>query len=126
MITGTNELKTLANHISSQCKWKFDGRKCNSNQKWNNDKYWCECKKHQTCKKYYIWNPATCTCKSRKYLVNIIDDSVIMCDEVMNAEETKTVTTNFNDKNAICEIQTFYILLVFSLTTTALLRAVSI
>ena len=37
-ITGINELKALTKHISWECKWKFDGRKCNSNQWWNNDK----------------------------------------------------------------------------------------
>ena len=40
---------------------------------------------------------------------SIIDDSVIMCDEIRDAEakwhdeETKTVATNFNRKNAIYE-----------------------
>ena len=38
MITGINESKTLAKHISCECKCKFDGRKCNSDQWWNNDK----------------------------------------------------------------------------------------
>ena len=38
MITGTNESKTLAKHISCECKCKFDGTKCNSNQWWNNSK----------------------------------------------------------------------------------------
>ena len=38
MITVINELKTLAKYISCKCKCKFDGRKCNSNQKWNKDK----------------------------------------------------------------------------------------
>ena len=28
MITGINELKTLAKHISCECKCKFDGIKC--------------------------------------------------------------------------------------------------
>ena len=32
MITGINESKTLTSHISSECKCKFDGRKCNSDQ----------------------------------------------------------------------------------------------
>ena len=32
MITGINESKTLAKHISSKYKCKFDGRKCNSDQ----------------------------------------------------------------------------------------------
>ena len=38
MISGINESKTLTKHRSCECKCKFDGRKCNSNQKWNNDK----------------------------------------------------------------------------------------
>ena len=46
MITGINESKTLTKHISCECKCKVDGRKCNSNEKWNNDKCRCECKKH--------------------------------------------------------------------------------
>ena len=39
MITGINESKTLTKHISCECKCRFDGRKCNSDQWWNNDKY---------------------------------------------------------------------------------------
>ena len=38
MITGINESKTLTKHISCECKCRFDGRKCNSNQWWNNNK----------------------------------------------------------------------------------------
>ena len=49
MNTGINESKKLTKHILCECKCKFDGRKCNSNQKWNNDKCWCECKKHHIC-----------------------------------------------------------------------------
>ena len=37
-ITGINELKTLTKHLSCECKCRFDGKKCNSNQWWNNDK----------------------------------------------------------------------------------------
>ena len=39
MITGKNESKILTKDISCECKCKFDGRKCNSNQWWNNDKF---------------------------------------------------------------------------------------
>ena len=45
MITEINDSKTLTKHSPCECKCKFDGRKCNSNQKWNNDKYQCECQK---------------------------------------------------------------------------------
>ena len=45
MITGINELEILTKHISCECKCKFDGRKCNSDQWENNNKYLCDCKK---------------------------------------------------------------------------------
>ena len=43
-----------------------------------------------------------------------------------NDEETKTVPTNFNEKNITCKAQNFYILLAFSIITIAILIAVSI
>ena len=52
-------------------------------------------KKH-VCKKDYIWNPATCSCKNGKYLEIIIDDSVVTCGEVI--EEEKSIPTNLNEK----------------------------
>ena len=61
-----NESKTLIRPISCQCKYKFDSRKFNSTQKWNNDKSQCECKKR---KKYRLWEedyaltPSRCTCQ---------------------------------------------------------------
>ena len=84
MIAGINESKTLTKHISCKCKCKFDGRKCNSNQKRNNDKYRCEFKKHNICEKDYIWNPATCCCKNGKYLANVNDHSVITHDLIID------------------------------------------
>ena len=76
MITGMNEPKTLEKHVSYKCEWKFDSRKCNSNQKWNNDKCQCECKNkknHQTFEKIYIWNPGPFSYKNGKYLWSVID-----------------------------------------------------
>ena len=55
MITGINEQKTLTKDVSCKYKCKFDGRKCNSNQKWNNDKCRCECKKHHIREKKIIF-----------------------------------------------------------------------
>ena len=91
------ESKILAKNISCECKCKFDGRKCNSNQKWNTIKCRWECKKHHICEKEYIWNPATYSSKNGKYLATIIDDSVITCDEIIDAE-TKAIPKNFNEK----------------------------
>ena len=87
MITGINKSKTLAKHISCECKCKFDGRKRDSNEKWNNDKCQCECKKHNICEKDYLWNPAIYSCKNGKYLTSIMDDSVITGDKIIDTEE---------------------------------------
>ena len=57
MITGINESKTLTKDISRGCKCKFDGKKYNSNQKWNNDKCQYECnnlKKRYVRKRLYL------------------------------------------------------------------------
>ena len=50
-----------------------------------------------------------------------MDDSAIICDKIIDAEETKTIP-----KNMPCKTQNFYILLTFLLITIALLIAVSI
>ena len=118
MIPENSESKILIKDISYKCKCKFDGRKCNSPQKWNNDKCRCEYKKH-ICEKEYIWNTATCSCKNGKYLASIINDSVIICDEITNAE-TKTIPKNFNEKDITCKTQNFYVLLAFLLITLVL------
>ena len=56
-------------------------------------------------KKYYICNPATCSCENSKYVEIIIGDSVITCVKIMEKQtvptkavltkstSTKTVTT---------------------------------
>ena len=49
MITRINGAETLVKHISCDCK--FGSTTCNSNQKLNNDKSQCECKKYRKWKK---------------------------------------------------------------------------
>ena len=53
-----------------------------------------------------IKNPATCSSENAQYLVNIIDDLVITWDRIIE-KETQKVTTNFNEKNAICKTKCF-------------------
>ena len=38
------------------------------------------------------WNPSTCICKNGKYLKNIADTSVIVCDKIINV--TDSLSTN--------------------------------
>ena len=44
MIIGINQSRTLTKHISCKFECKFGGKKCNSNEKWNNNKCRCESK----------------------------------------------------------------------------------
>ena len=120
-ITGINESKTLTKHISCEYKCKLDGRKCNSNQKWDNHKCWCECKKHYMGQKDYIWIPVSCRCKYGKYLGSVIDKSMIKCDKIIDTEEKETFPTIFNERKATCKTQNLDILLGFLLITIALL-----
>ena len=138
LITGINESKTLTKHISCECKCKIDGRKCNSDQWWNNDKCRFEGIKRHECEKNYIWNPTAFNCGNGKYLAIIIHDSAIICDEGIDAgmdadadvearldeedklnneaksndEETKTVSKNFMKKISLLKnkISIFYLL----------------
>ena len=125
MITGINESETLTKHISCECKCRFDERKCNSNQRWNNGKCRCECKKRHVCGKDYVWNPTTCNCENGKYLASIMDDSAIMYNEIIDAEANSNDETNFNEKKASGKTQKLYILLAFLLVTIVLLIVVS-
>ena len=122
IIIGVNESKTLTKHVSCKCNCKFDGKSCNSDQWQNNVKCQCECRKHHVCEKDYVWNPAICNCENEKYIATIKDDSVIMCNEII--EETVSIKSNENKAN--CKTQNFYILLAVLLITIALLIALSI
>ena len=55
-------------------------------------------KKRHVHERDQIWNLASCSFENGKYLASITDNSVNMCNEIIE-EETKTVTTNFNEKN---------------------------
>ena len=126
MITWVNKSKTLTKHISCKCKGKFDGRKGNSNQWWNKDKYRCECQKYHICGKDYIRNPDACSWENRKYFASIIDDSVTTCDEIIDLEfKSNNKKAKAIPKNKICEKKNFCVLLAFLVITIALFTVVS-
>ena len=60
--------------------------------------------KYNICERDYIWNPAICICENN--LASIIDNSVIMCDEIIDAE-AETVPTNFNERKVAYKTQNF-------------------
>ena len=93
VITGINKSKKLTKHVSCKCEYKFDSRKCNSNQKWNNDKCGCECKNP---KKHCVWaKDYICymSMKNGEYVESIIDVSLILCDEIIDTTKTASTKT---------------------------------
>ena len=63
MITGINESKTLTKHISCEYECRFDGRKCNSDQWWNNRKCRCECNEETN------FSEKNATCKTQNFYI---------------------------------------------------------
>ena len=112
-------------HWQSEYKCKLNGKERNSDQLWNNDKCQCEYKKYHVFEK----NPPTCSCKNRKSLASVMDDSAIICDEVIdgdadtqaklqdeaksNGKEIKIVRANFNEKNITYKTQICLFFLAF-------------
>ena len=48
---------------------KIHSRKCNTRQKWNNDKCQCRSKnpiRHRICEEDYVWNPSKRACEFNK------------------------------------------------------------
>ena len=72
----------------------MDGRKYNSNQKWNKNKVDMSVK----IRKKITWNPDKCTCENGKYLTSIIDKSVL-CYETI--ETTKSIVTKIAPAKSI-------------------------
>ena len=63
-----------------------------------------------------------------KFLASIMYDSMITCDEVIKSydEETKIISTNFNEKKVTFKTQSFYVSIAFLLIIMAILIAVRI
>ena len=120
LITEINQSQTLPKHISCKSICKFDRKKVTQ----INDRITINVTKKN--EKYYIWYLCTYSCENGKYFASIMSDSAILCDKSQSDQETKTIHTNFKEKEATCKTQNFYILLAFLFITIALLIAVSI
>ena len=103
MITEINESKTLTKHTSCECKCKFDGRKCNSDQ-WRNNNVDVSVKNVMYVKGITFGILLHVVVK----MENIMDDSAVICDEVIESYEEET---NFNEKKqpVKCKNSIFYL-----------------
>ena len=47
----------------------------------------------------YIWNPATYDCENGEYVANVIDNSVIPCDEIVEKKKKNPSNKKCFNKN---------------------------
>ena len=69
LMSKVNETRILVEHESNKFKCGWNESVCNSKQKWNHNKCWCECKELDdwgSCKNDYLWNHSTCDCGCNK------------------------------------------------------------
>ena len=61
----TNETRHIKWHETCKCIFWLDAIVSNNKQRWNDDKYQCECKElvdKGVCDEGFIWNPCECKC----------------------------------------------------------------
>ena len=101
MTTGINESKTLRNIYHGNVNISLMAK--NMTQIYVSIKI----QENVICaKETFFWNSATCSCQNDKYLGSIIDDSVAICDKVIDTSKTVPTKTS-SAKNASTN---FYIL----------------
>ena len=66
---------------------------------------WVQQSKKTCVQKWFYWNPSTCTCENGEYWENVIDDSVVKCDEIIDAFQLE----KSNVKKATYTMNNFYI-----------------
>ena len=107
MIANKNEAKAMVEHISCDCKRKFNSTACNSKQKWNNKTCQWEFKNYRKCKNNYSWISSICIYENSMYLKGIAITSVTKCDEVVividfaSAKKTNNIVTNVTSTASI-------------------------
>ena len=140
LMSRTQETRHIKWHETCKCKCRLDASLCNSKQRWNNDKWWCECKELiDVCDKGFIWNPSNCecdrscevgeyldyaNCKCRKKLVDelveecseIIDEVKVTKITLMELHSTKLYSAKDESKcESSCTIYVFLIAKIFTI-----------
>ena len=65
----TNETKNIKWHETCKCECRLDAIACNHKQRWDKNKFRCECKElinKGVCDKDFIRNPSNWECKCNK------------------------------------------------------------
>ena len=101
LISNKNVLKNISFHQSCKCGCLLDKKVCNNLQKWNKDKFRCECLKIKDCDIVYSWNVNNCRCEMKKLTALTeserfleTEECDVETDEIKNVSECKEFPKN--------------------------------
>ena len=96
MITNKEDAKAITEHISFDCKCKFNSTTCEAKLEWNNKTCKCEWKNFPKYEKDYSWNPSKFICQKSQHLKNAADTSVTKCDDIVIVMNNLSSTASMN------------------------------
>ena len=128
LMSRTTETRHIEWHKPFKCECKCGANICNNIQRWNKDKFGCECKElidNEVCNKGFIWNPANCDCECDKacdlgeYLyyenwkcrTKLVDQIVDECTETVEEVMLAKITFAENENSYKCKSCTLHIVL---------------
>ena len=84
-VSWSNGTKQINWHKSCMCECRLNSIICNNKQKWNKDKFRCECLINKKCGNKF-WNTNSCKCEYRKKEAHLLTEE---CEEII---DNKTVS----------------------------------
>ena len=94
----------MAEHISCDCKCKFNMTICNANQNWNNKYANVNAKIIANTKKVIDGNPSTCICENNRYLKRYcwyFRDEIVIAMDIISTKKQNTIATNVTSNASI-------------------------
>ena len=95
LISKKNVFKNISFHKTCKCGCLLDEKVCNNLQKWNKNKFRCECLKTKDCDIGYSWNVNNCRCEMNKFTALIeTEECYVETNEIKSVSECKVFTKN--------------------------------
>ena len=93
-------------HETCKCICRPNKFICNNKQRWNKDKYRCECEElidKGVCNKEFLWNPSNCECECDKScnIGEYLDYSSCKCRKKLIDPLAEECTENINETSLV-------------------------
>ena len=100
----TNETRHIEWRKTCKCECTFGANVCNNKQRWNKDKWRCECRElidKGVCDKGFIWNPSNCECDKACDADEYLDYENCKCRKKLVAPLTEDCTETVKEVNLV-------------------------